>query len=99
GRKNPLAEDQFFPGHLGRAAEDEAIERLRSTPPDAVVFVNVRTAGHGRVAFGKDYLERLDGFVRQNFRPAVAFGPGAGTGPRIGDPGFFIEIRVPAKRP
>ncbi|HEX9303592.1 MAG TPA: hypothetical protein VGA31_03985 [Thermoanaerobaculia bacterium] len=98
GRTNPLAEDQFFPGHLDRAAEEDAIARLRRNPPDAVVFVNVRTAGHGRAAFGKDYLEGLDGFVRANFRPAAAFGPGARGNPRIGDPGFFIEVRVPAGR-
>ena len=98
GRTNPLAQDQFFPGHLDRAAEEDAIARLRRAPPDAVVLVNVRTAGHGRAAFGKDYLEELDGFVRASFRPAAAFGPGAGSSPRIGDPGFFIEVRVPAGR-
>jgi len=98
GRRNPLAQDQFFPGHLDRAAEEDAIARLRRAPPDAVVLVNVRTAGHGRAAFGKDYLEELDRFVGANFRPAAAFGPGAGGNPRIGDPGFFIEVRVPAAR-
>ena len=98
GRTNPLAQDQFFPGHLDRAAEEDAIARLRRAPPDAVVLVNVRTAGHGRAAFGKDYLEELDGFLRANFRPAAAFGPGAGSSPRIGDRGFFIEVRVPGGR-
>jgi len=99
GRANPLAQDQFFPGHLDRAAELEAITRLSRTPPDAVVLVNVRTAGHGRAAFGKDYLGELDGFVRSRFRPAAQFGPGAGSSPRVGDPGFFIQILVPAGRP
>ena len=99
GRTNPLAQDQFFPGHLDRAGEQEAITRLSRMPPDAVVLVNVRTAGHGRAAFGKDYLEELDGYVRSRFRPAAEFGPGAGSSPRIGDPGFFIQILVPAGRP
>jgi len=95
GRRNPLAQDQFFPGHLDAAAEEEAIARLRSDPPAAVVFANVRTVGHGREAFGKDYLERLDAFVRENFPAAAAFGPGAASGARIGDPQFFLEVRAP----
>jgi len=96
GRRNPLAQDQFFPGHLDRAAEDEAIARLERDPPDAVVYVDVLTIGHGRTAFGKDYLQRLDGYVRNRFTAAASYGPGAGPQPRIGDPNFFIEIRVPS---
>ncbi len=98
GRANPLAQDQFFPGHLDAAAEEEAIGRLRRDPPDAVVYVNVLTVGHGRVAFGRDYLSRLDRFVRERFRIAASFGPGARGEARIGDPGFFVEIRVPEDR-
>ncbi len=94
-RRNPLRQDQFFPGHLDRAAEAEAIERLRQNPPEAVVVVNVLTVGHGRVALGKDYLESLDGFVRERFPRAAAFGPGARPDARIGDPDFFIEVRAP----
>ena len=95
-RKNPLRQDQFFPGHLDAAAEAEAIERLRRNPPEAVVYVNVLTVGHGRVALGKDYLAALDGFVRENFPRVAAFGPGARPDARIGDPDFFIEVRAPA---
>ncbi len=98
GRKNPLAQDQFFPGHLDRAAEEEAIGRLRSRPPQAVVFVNVLTIGHGPTAFGRDYLQRLGGFVDEEFRTAAVFGPGATPRPRIGDRDFFIEVRVPRAR-
>lgn len=96
-RRNPLAQDQFFPGHLDAAAEAEVIERLRESPPDAIVFVNVRTVGHGRIALGKDYLVRLDRFVRERFPRAAAFGPGASPDARVGDPGFFIEVRAPVE--
>jgi hypothetical protein len=96
GRRNPLAQDQFFPGHLDPAAEDEAIARLERDPPDAVVYADVLTIGHGRTAFGRDYLQRLDGYVHDRFTAAASYGPGAGPNPRIGDPDFFIEIRIPA---
>lgn len=93
-RKNPLAQDQFFPGHLDAAAEAEAIERVRRNPADAAVYVNVLTIGHGPTAFGRDYLERLDRFVRQSYPVSRSFGPGARREPRIGDPGFFVEVRT-----
>jgi hypothetical protein len=63
-----------------------------------VVFANVLTVGHGRIALGKDYLVALDSFVRQNFPRAGIYGPGAGPDARVGDPDFFIEVRAPAAR-
>lgn len=98
GRRNPLAQDQFFPGHLDATAEAEAIARLERDPPDAIVYADVLTIGHGRAAFGKDYLQRLDRFVRENSVAVSSYGPGAGRGARIGDPDFFVEIRVPPGR-
>jgi hypothetical protein len=98
GRENTLPEDQFFPGHLDAAAEGEAIRSIERRPPDAFVYVNVLTIGHGAAAFGSDYLQGLDAAVRRLSRPVAAFGPGAGPEPRIGDPDFFIQIRVPARR-
>lgn len=94
GRSNPLAQDQFFPGHLDRSAEFEAIHRLEESTPEAFVYVNVLTIGHGPVAFGSDYLKDLDKAVRRLSRPVSSFGPGARPDERIGDPGFFIEVRV-----
>jgi hypothetical protein len=95
GRRNPLPQEQFFPGHLDDAAEREAIRLLAGSPPDAVVYVNVLAVGHRAVVFGADYLSDLDRFVRERFSPAAAYGPGAGAEPRIGDPQFFIQVRVP----
>lgn len=97
-RKNPLAQDQFFPGHLDAQAEAEAVGRLRSTPPDAVVVANVLTVGHGRLALGKDYLVELDSFVRENFPRVGIYGPGSRSEARVGDPDFFIEVRAPAMK-
>jgi hypothetical protein len=98
GRSNPLPQDQFFPGHLDHAAEQDAIQRIEKHPPDAFVYVNVLTVGHGAVAFGSDYLVDLDAAVRRLSDPIASFGPGPRSGARIGDPDFFIEIRVPKRR-
>ena len=97
GAGNPLPQEQFFPGHLGREAEEEAIGRLSARPPDALVYVNVLAVGHGSAAFGKDYLGELDRFARERFPAVAAYGPGAPptSSPRIGDPDFFIEVRAP----
>jgi hypothetical protein len=97
-RKSPLPEDQFFPGHLDADAEQRAIASLRQSPPDAFVYVNVLTVGHGAVAFGHDYLRDLDAAVHADSTPVAAFGPGAHTGAAIGDPDFFIEVRVPLRQ-
>ena len=94
---NPLPEDQFFPGHLNPAAEAAVIAQLRRQPPDAIVYANVLAVGHKAVGFGRDYLTELDRFVRENFEVAASYGPGAGPDPRVGDPQFFVEIRVPRR--
>ena len=95
GRRSPLPQEQFFPGHLGDAAQREAIRLLAESPPDAVIYVNVLAVGHRAVVFGADYLQDLDRFVRERFSPAATYGPGAGGDAHIGDPQFFIQVRVP----
>jgi hypothetical protein len=96
GLKNPLPADQFFPGRFDRSGEGELVRRLEQVPPDAVVLVNVHAVGEGARAFGKDYLVELGSVIERDFRFASAYGPGARPGARIGDPSFFIEVRVPA---
>lgn len=95
GLRNPLPQDQFFPGHLGAEEEREAIHRLVASPPDALVYINVLAVGHRSQVFGRDYLQELDRFVRERFSAASSYGPAAGPNPLIGDPNFFIQIRVP----
>jgi hypothetical protein len=94
-RKNPTAFEKFFPGHLRDSDETAVIERLSRRPPANIFFVDVLTVGEGTPVFGRDYLPRLDRFLRENFRTRACYGPGARPEARIGDPQFFIEIRVP----
>jgi hypothetical protein len=96
GQRTPLREEQFFPDRLDAGAERRVARKIEEQPPDAVVLVNVHAVGEGARAFGKDYLQELGAVVERRFRVAAAFGPGAAPGAAIGDPQFFIEIRLPA---
>jgi hypothetical protein len=96
GRRNPFPHEQYFPGHLDAAGQDQAAAAFAARPPDAALYANVLAVGEGARSFGKDYLEKLDVTIRSRTRPVAVYGPGAREGARIGDPGFFVEIRVPA---
>ena len=95
-QRSPLREEQFFPDRLDAEAQRRAARLLEERPPDAVLMLNVHAVGEGARAFGKDYLTELAAVVERRFRVAAAFGPGAAPGAAIGDPQFFIEVRVPA---
>ncbi len=97
GFSNPLPQEQFFPGHLDANLEKETIRRLDRRPPDAVLLCNVLAVGFGARAFGSDYNRDLAGFLRERFAPAASYGPGAGPDARIGDPQFFVTVRVPRR--
>jgi hypothetical protein len=99
GLSSPLPQEQFFPGHLDAEAERDVIARLSRRPPDAILYANVLAVGHRAVRFGQDYLGELDRFVREHYEIAASYGPGAGPDPRVGDPEFFLEIRVPRRQP
>ncbi|MFN2634071.1 MAG: hypothetical protein ABR610_11705 [Thermoanaerobaculia bacterium] len=94
GRSNPLPLEQFWPGHLDAAGEERVIALLRARPPDAIVMINALAVGEGQRVFGKDYSPRLAAFVDSEFAPVAIYGPNARNGARIGEPDFFVEIRV-----
>jgi hypothetical protein len=95
GQRTPLREEQFFPGRLDAAAERLVARRIEEQPPDAILLLNVHAVGEGARAFGKDYLVELAATLERRFHMAAAFGPGAQPSAAIGDPQFFIEVRVP----
>jgi hypothetical protein len=99
GRRNPFRHEQYFPGHLDPAAEEALAAALAAHPPDALLYANVLAVGEGARAFGRDSMRTLDAAARARTRPAAVYGPGARDGARIGDPGFFVEVRIPSPSP
>ncbi len=98
GARNPLPLEQFWPGHLDAEDERRTIAELEKRPPDALLVINAIAVGEGTRSFGTDYSEILGRYVDTHFRPVAVYGPGAGPAPRIGDPDFFVEVRVPPAR-
>ena len=99
GRRNPFRHEQYFPGHLEPGADSRFAARFAEHPPDVTLFANVLAVGEGARVFGEDYLETLDRAIRAQTRAAASYGPGARQDARIGDPHFFVEIRLPARAP
>ena len=95
GRRNPFRYEQYFPGHLDAGGEDRFAESFAAEPPDVTLFANVLAVGEGARVFGEDYLDALDRAIHARTRAAASYGPGAREGARIGDPHFFVEIRLP----
>jgi hypothetical protein len=95
GARSSLAHEQFFPGRLDAAAEQEYAAALARRPPDVVLLANVLAVGEGARIFGVDYLRDLHTVLQSRTRTAAIYGPGARAGARIGDPDFFVEIRTP----
>jgi hypothetical protein len=99
GRKSVTSFEQFFPGHADTAEDQRRIiQQLESSPPNAAFLCDVLAVGEHHPAFGRDYSVALDQFVRERFVAVASFGPGAGLDARIGDPQFFVTIRVPRAR-
>ena len=96
GTSSPLPLEQFWPGHLDAAGEERMVRLLTQHPPRAVLEINALAVGEGARAFGHDYSKRLAGHVRTAFRPVAVYGPNARLDAEIGDPDFFVRIRVPA---
>jgi hypothetical protein len=98
GSRNPLPLEQFWPGHLDARGELRMAGLLALHPPDALLFINALAVGEGTRAFGRDYSTALGAFLDEHFRPAATYGPDPRAGARIGDPDFFIQVRVPVRR-
>jgi hypothetical protein len=91
GRRNPLHEEIVTPGFLDEAAEQRAIDDLRSSRTALILIANRTTPEFGESVFGTDYDRRLMSWIGQNYRVCGVFGSQTNPPPVLGSPIFFIR--------
>jgi|GEM_PF-1085081 len=91
GMRNPLREDQIFPGVLDSEREAAAVARLLADPPRFVLLANRPTSEYGARAFGKDYAVELWSAVASRYSLAASLGNAREDAP-IGARRFFIRV-------
>jgi hypothetical protein len=94
GLRNPMREEEIFPGVLGGGREAEATARLLASRPRFVLLANRPTPEFGPRAFGDDYATSLWSAVEDHYSLAATFG-NAAEGAPIGARRFFIRIYEP----
>jgi hypothetical protein len=98
GMRNPLREEEIFPGVLDSGREAEVVARLLATRPRFVLLADRPTSEYGARAFGDDYAAGLWSAVQDHYFLAATFG-NAREGARIGARGFFIRVYEPIPAP
>jgi hypothetical protein len=76
GLRSVCGMHSFKPPEMDDVFEDRLLACLETTPPDLVVRVNVNLEEFGSRGFGVDYAQHVDAWIRTNYRPVAAFGPG-----------------------
>jgi hypothetical protein len=94
GLRNPLRDEQIFPGVLGSGQEAEVAGRLLASRPRFVLLANRPTPEFGPRAFGEDYAVGLWSAVVAHYSLAASFG-NAPDWASIGAHRFFIHIYEP----
>jgi hypothetical protein len=96
GLRNPLRDEQIFPGVLDSGEEAEVARRLLASRPRFVLLANRPTPEFGPRAFGEDYAVGLWSAVEGHYSLAASFG-NAPEWASIGAHRFFIRIYEPAR--
>jgi hypothetical protein len=94
GLRNPLREEQVFPGVLAGPREIAAARRLELARPRFVLLCNRPTREYGPVRFGTDYAVELWRRVERLYVPTAVFG----VAPESARPGarrFLIRLFEP----
>jgi hypothetical protein len=91
GLRNPLREEEIFPGVLDPNRERQAARRLLASRTRFVLLANRPTGEWGARAFGDDYAVTLWQTVEDHYTFVASFG-NAGDDARIGGRRFFIRV-------
>jgi hypothetical protein len=74
GRRNPLREEIVTPGFVEGAAEERAIHQIAAAGTPLILIVDRPTREFGAETFGRDYNQRLMGWIASRYEPCGTFG-------------------------
>jgi hypothetical protein len=94
GLRNPLREEQVFPGVLDAERGLAAARRLALARPRFILLCNRPTREYGAVRFGADYAFALGRRIERLYVPTEAFGLARPLA-RVGARRFFIRLYEP----
>jgi hypothetical protein len=90
-RPAPLRYEVLTPGFLNDERQREAVDQLKERRVKYVFILNRATPEFGPVEFGRDYCQRLMGWIDQNYELIRVFGRSGKANPAIGEKKFFIK--------
>jgi 4-amino-4-deoxy-L-arabinose transferase-like glycosyltransferase len=91
-RQMPLRHQILIPGLMSAHDEAAAIELLEQQQVRYVLIVNRPMREFGAVAFGRDFYQRLGGWLEEHYRVRKICGAPGQSDVQIGAPGFFIKL-------
>ncbi len=91
-RRMPLRHQILIPGLMNERDETVAIELLDKQRVRYVLLVNRPLREFGAVAFGRDFYQRLGGWIEAHYRVVKVCGAGGRADAQIGDAEFFIKV-------
>lgn len=71
---NPTPYVNFMPPELILFGEERIVESFRAAPPDVVFLAHKNTSEYGVPWFGRDYGQKLFGWLMSEYRPVALFG-------------------------
>jgi hypothetical protein len=98
GLRNPLRQEQLFPGTFDERTERQATGRLIASRPRFILLANRPTPEFGARSFGVDYATTLWAAIEAHYDLGASFGPAppwAGVGSRL----FFVHLYEPLAEP
>jgi hypothetical protein len=83
-RSNPLRYYHFTPPALAYIGEERLISSFKNARIEYVLLVQRATDAYGPRAFGVDYAEKLNGWIKKHYKLIATFGPYPFTTPEFG---------------
>lgn len=74
-RRNPLRYTCMFPSVLAVTGEDSVITEFADSHADYIVIVQRPTVEYGASSFGVNYFQRLNAWIKENYRLEKTIGP------------------------